>query len=109
MRFKGRDVISIGDFSKDELLHILRVAATIEKKGNHRLLAGKILATMFFEPSTRTRLSFETAMQRLGGRVGTAPLQTDEHQHAPGPGPLHGRRRGGLADPHALEPALVIE
>ena len=54
---------------------ILRVAAEMEgvlKKGGSDLLHGKILASLFYEPSTRTRLSFETAMQRLGGQVVTA-------------------------------------
>lgn len=71
--FKGRDVISIKDFSKAELELILDLAKQMvpvaqgQKKSN--LLAGKILATLFFEPSTRTRLSFESAMKRLGGGV----------------------------------------
>ncbi|OYT45800.1 aspartate carbamoyltransferase [Candidatus Bathyarchaeota archaeon] len=69
MRFKGRDVISIKDFTKDEVNHILQVAKEMEplaKKGSD-MLRGRILATLFFEPSTRTRLSFETAMYKLGG------------------------------------------
>lgn len=68
MTFKGRDIVSIRDFSKEDLLHILEVSKKME--GDHpQLLAGKILTTLFFEPSTRTRLSFESAMCRLGGRV----------------------------------------
>jgi aspartate carbamoyltransferase catalytic subunit len=69
LEFEGRDVISIKDFSKDEINHVFKTAKTMELlvgKGS-QMLRGKILATLFFEPSTRTRLSFESAMQRLGG------------------------------------------
>jgi aspartate carbamoyltransferase catalytic subunit len=69
MEFRCRDIISLKDFSREEIDHILKVAQTMEpvaKEGSD-LLQGKILATLFFEPSTRTRLSFESAMQRLGG------------------------------------------
>jgi len=69
MNFKGRDIISIRDFSKEELLYILKVAKKMDKTPYPNLLKGKVLATLFFEPSTRTRLSFETAMHRLGGSV----------------------------------------
>jgi aspartate carbamoyltransferase catalytic subunit len=71
--FKGRDIISIHDFSREEIEHILKVsqkmipAARGEKEDLS--LEGKILSTIFFEPSTRTRLSFEAAMNRLGGSV----------------------------------------
>ncbi|MFQ5721867.1 MAG: aspartate carbamoyltransferase [Candidatus Aminicenantales bacterium] len=68
MNFKGRDIISIRDFSKDELLYILEMSKGMEVD-KPQLLKGKILATLFFEPSTRTRLSFESAMYRLGGEV----------------------------------------
>ncbi len=68
MGWKGRDIIAIRDFSKAELLHVLDVAESFEK-GQQSLLQGKLLASCFFEPSTRTRLSFESAMHRLGGRV----------------------------------------
>lgn len=64
--FKGRDILSILDFSTSELEHLFKKASTI-KPGEE--LKGKILATAFFEPSTRTRLSFETAMLKLGGSV----------------------------------------
>ena len=67
--FKGRDIISIRDFSKADLLYVLNIAKQIEKNPDPTLLKGKILATLFFEPSTRTRLSFTTAMERLGGHV----------------------------------------
>ncbi|TRO48773.1 aspartate carbamoyltransferase [Candidatus Bathyarchaeota archaeon] len=69
MNFKGRDVISIEDFSREEIDYILKNSESMEPialKGS-KILEGKILATMFFEPSTRTRLSFEAAMLKLGG------------------------------------------
>ncbi len=69
MSFTNRDVISINDFSKDELLSILKTAKQLEKKPQPSLLQGHIMAELFFEPSTRTRLSFVSAMQRLGGSV----------------------------------------
>ena len=68
MTFKGRDIVSILDFSKKDLLHVLKVSKGMERD-KPTLLAGKILATLFFEPSTRTRLSFESAMCRLGGKI----------------------------------------
>jgi aspartate carbamoyltransferase catalytic subunit len=68
MIFKGRDIVSIRDFTKNDLLHILRRSKEMEVD-KPELLAGKILSVLFFEPSTRTRLSFESAMCRLGGRV----------------------------------------
>ena len=69
MEFKGRDIVSIEDFSQQEINHILEVTKTMEPlaKAGSDMLKGKILATLFFEPSTRTRLSFETAMLKLGG------------------------------------------
>ena len=69
MEFKNKDIISIDDFSKEELLHILKVARQMEQKPKNNLLKGKILATLFFEPSTRTRLSFTSAMEQLSGEV----------------------------------------
>ncbi len=71
MDFKGRDIISVRDLSKEEINHILDVAEDMEKKMGQKLdlLSGKILACLFFEPSTRTRLSFEAAMERMGGDV----------------------------------------
>ncbi len=69
MEFKGRDIISIEDFSREESSYILDISRSMEpiaQKGSD-MLAGKILATLFFEPSTRTRLSFEAAMLKLGG------------------------------------------
>jgi len=69
MEFQGRDIISIEDFSQQEINHILDISKTMEPlaKSGSEMLKGKILATLFFEPSTRTRLSFETAMLKLGG------------------------------------------
>lgn len=68
--FKGRDVISILDFSREDLEELFEQADAIRAgKVRGRLLEGKIMAVAFFEPSTRTRLSFESAMKRLGGEV----------------------------------------
>jgi aspartate carbamoyltransferase catalytic subunit len=64
-----KSLISITDFTKDEMLHILDVAAYFEKNKVQTILNGKVVACLFFEPSTRTRLSFETAANRLGARV----------------------------------------
>lgn len=66
---KKKDLISITDYSKEDYLHIMKLAAEFEKNPNQRLLEGKVVASLFFEPSTRTRLSFETAINRLGGRI----------------------------------------
>ena len=62
-------LVSIDDISRDDILDLLRRAAYFEAHPNHKILDGKVVATLFFEPSTRTRLSFETAVNRLGGRV----------------------------------------
>ena len=69
MKFKGRDIISIKDFTRAEIDYILEIAQAMEAlaKTGSNLLRGKILATLFFEASTRTRLSFESAMHKLGG------------------------------------------
>jgi len=73
MDFRGRDVVSIKDFTLEEINYILDVAEGMvpAAKGEEvlDLIPGKILAMMFYEPSTRTMLSFETAMKRLGGKV----------------------------------------
>ncbi len=69
MQFKARDIISIRDFSKRELLYILSIARKIEKRPNPILLKNKIAALLFYEPSTRTRLSFASATKRLGGNT----------------------------------------
>lgn len=65
----SKSLVSINDISRDEILHILELAADFEANPSQRLLYGKVVATLFFEPSTRTRLSFESAINRLGGRV----------------------------------------
>ena len=62
-------LVSISDYSKEEILSILDSAADFEAHPNRRTLDGKVIATLFFEPSTRTRLSFETAVIRLGGSI----------------------------------------
>lgn len=64
-----KNLISIRDFSKDEILHILDLAKEFEADREQNFLAGKVVACLFFEPSTRTRLSFEAAVNRLGARV----------------------------------------
>jgi aspartate carbamoyltransferase catalytic subunit len=66
---KNRSLVSIDDYTKEEYLEILRVAAEFEKQPVQNILEGKVIATLFFEPSTRTRLSFESAVNRLGGRI----------------------------------------
>jgi aspartate carbamoyltransferase catalytic subunit len=71
LNFKGRDIVSIRDFTRGEVDYILSAADLAEplaRKGSD-LLRNKIMAVIFFEPSTRTRLSFESAMYRLGGNV----------------------------------------
>jgi aspartate carbamoyltransferase catalytic subunit len=67
--FKGRDIVSIKDFTRQEIDYILKTATGMEPiaKSGSDMLRGKILATLFFEPSTRTRLSFEAAMNKMGG------------------------------------------
>jgi aspartate carbamoyltransferase catalytic subunit len=66
---KKKSFVSIADLTKEDILRIAEKAEFFEKKPNQNILEGKICATLFFEPSTRTRLSFETAINRLGGRV----------------------------------------
>jgi len=69
LKFKGRDIISVKDFARDDIDYVLRIAEAMEPlvKSGSDMLRGKMLATLFFEPSTRTRLSFEVAMHKLGG------------------------------------------
>ena len=73
MDFKGKNIISIKDLSKKEIDYILDYSKKMipYAKGEKykKILNGKVLSSLFFEPSTRTRLSFESAMNRLGGRV----------------------------------------
>ena len=79
LEFRGRDIISIEDFSREEINYILDKSKEMEQTAskNSDLLKGKILATLFFEPSTRTRLSFEAAMLKLGGStIGFAEMES---------------------------------
>jgi aspartate carbamoyltransferase catalytic subunit len=66
---KNRSLVSIDDLTTGEVLKILDNAEEFEKNPVQRLLEGKVIATLFFEPSTRTRLSFESAINRLGGKI----------------------------------------
>jgi aspartate carbamoyltransferase catalytic subunit len=66
---KNKSLVSITDYSKDDYLKILDKASEYEKNSYQNLLNGRVIATLFFEPSTRTRLSFESAINRLGGSV----------------------------------------
>lgn len=64
-----KSLVSIADLSKAEIIALLDTASSFEREPNRDILAGRVVATLFFEPSTRTRLSFETAVNRLGGKV----------------------------------------
>ena len=66
---KSKSFVSINDLSREKILSLLEVAEKFEKNPNHNVLDGKIVGSLFFEPSTRTRLSFETAANRLGAKV----------------------------------------
>ena len=66
---ENRSLVTIAEHSKEKILYLLEMAREFEKKPNRHLLDEKIVATLFFEPSTRTRLSFETAANRLGAKV----------------------------------------
>ena len=66
---ENRSLVTIAEHSRKKILYMLEMAKQFEKNPNRRLLEGKVVATLFFEPSTRTRLSFETAANRLGARV----------------------------------------
>ena len=61
--------VTIADLSREEIMHLIEMAQEFEKHPNRELLKGKVIATLFFEPSTRTQLSFQTAANRLGARV----------------------------------------
>ncbi len=65
----NHSLVSIDDLTTEEILNILDLAAEFEKNPSQPLLSGKVIATLFFEPSTRTRLSFESAINRLGGKI----------------------------------------
>ncbi len=65
----NRSLVAIEEYSKEKILYMLEMAKEFEKCPNRKILDSKIVATLFFEPSTRTRLSFETAANRLGAKV----------------------------------------
>lgn len=65
----NKSLVSITDFDRNDYLKILDRAAEFERNSYQNLLNGRVIATLFFEPSTRTRLSFESAINRLGGRI----------------------------------------
>lgn len=65
----NRSLVSIDDFSTEEIISTLDLAEQFEKEPVQKLLEGKVIATLFFEPSTRTRLSFESAINKLGGKI----------------------------------------
>lgn len=66
---ENRSLVTIAEHSKEKIMYLIRMAQEFEKHTNRKILDGKVIATLFFEPSTRTRLSFETAANRLGARV----------------------------------------
>jgi len=66
---KNKSLVSITDYSKADYMKIMEVSADFERNSYQNLLNGKVIGTLFFEPSTRTRLSFESAINRLGGKV----------------------------------------
>jgi len=66
---KNRSLVSINDYSREEIIKILDIAAEFEQNPHQNLLKGRVIASLFFEPSTRTRLSFESAIQKMGGNV----------------------------------------
>ena len=66
---KGRSLVSITDYNREEIIHILDMAEDFEKNQRQQILGGHVIASLFFEPSTRTRLSFESAVQYLGGSI----------------------------------------
>jgi len=66
---KNRSLVSINDFTKEEYFRILDLAEDFEKQPKQRILEDYVVATLFFEPSTRTRLSFESAASMLGAKI----------------------------------------
>ena len=68
-RMEKHDFVTIAGITREKVLHLIEMAHEFEQHPNRELLKGKVVATLFFEPSTRTRLSFETAANRLGARV----------------------------------------
>ena len=66
---ENRSLVTIAEHSKEKIMYLLEMAKLVEEHPNRKILDGRVVATLFFEPSTRTRLSFETAANRLGARV----------------------------------------
>ncbi|MCQ2245522.1 MAG: aspartate carbamoyltransferase [Bacteroidaceae bacterium] len=66
---QNHSLVTIADLTKEDIMYLMEMAHEFEKNPNRKILNGKVVATLFFEPSTRTRLSFETAANRLGARV----------------------------------------
>ncbi|MFA5649695.1 MAG: aspartate carbamoyltransferase [Proteiniphilum sp.] len=66
---RPKSLVNISDYGRDDIFRILESAMRFKQEPDRDLLKGKVCATLFFEPSTRTRLSFETAVNRLGGRI----------------------------------------
>ncbi len=66
---ENNSLVTIANQSKEKLMYLIQMAQEFEKHPNRKILEDKVVATLFFEPSTRTRLSFETAANRLGARV----------------------------------------
>jgi aspartate carbamoyltransferase catalytic subunit len=66
---ESHSLVTIADLSREKIIYLLEMAQEFEKHPNREILKGKVVATLFFEPSTRTRLSFETAANRLGARI----------------------------------------
>jgi aspartate carbamoyltransferase catalytic subunit len=69
IQLKNRSLVSITDYSKEEIIKVLDIAEGFEKNPRQKILSDYVIASLFFEPSTRTRLSFESAVQYLGGRI----------------------------------------
>ena len=67
--FTNRSLVSIANLTREDIMHLIHQAEQFEAQPNRTMLSDKVVATLFFEPSTRTRLSFETAANRLGARV----------------------------------------
>src|SRR2546430_6305357 len=107
--FAGRDIVSIRDFSRKEIDHVLHMAEVMEplaKKGSD-MLHGRIMATLFYEASTRTRLSFESAITRLGGTAlgfaETKGTSLEKGENLADTGPVTGEDADGLVVRHSLE------
>lgn len=69
VNLKNRSLVSITDYTREEIIHILDLAEEFEKDQRQQILNKHVIASLFFEPSTRTRLSFESAVQYLGGSI----------------------------------------